>query len=495
MSDPIVNAGASSEARRALLAASLALGVALTLPRLTSFGMFVDGIYYAAIGRNLAQGLGSLWSLYVVPGHLFFEHPPAGIWLLALAHRVFGDSPLVDSFVSGAAGLVLLGLMVGVWRSLGLERFSGPWLAILLFLAVPITSWAFANNILDLYLTLATTGAIWAVVSGVRSVEAQQALGSGLLAGLLVVAAFLIKGATGLFPLVAPVLALGLVPESREGTQAGAPTRQRRLLLVLLPLAAVVLAAACAIAAYAPARYYIEQYFMVQVSPSLSGSRAHRASHLYIVLKLAKELALPAALVLGPTWWLTRRAPFRDAARREAWALLAIALSASLPVAVSPKQDMRYVLQALPLFALGLAALASPLTQSVEQAIARRGRRWLWLVAGLLVVGAAGAAASEHGRVRRPGGFYEDFVLQPVSLPAGARIRVCPERLLTFYNQAAFVRYLGADLREAAEPGGFFLTTLLEGCPVPPGCGRFHPPHPTHYVLYDCRGMASRSPP
>jgi hypothetical protein len=62
---------------RILTAAALAAAI---LPRLAQRGMFVDGVTYASIARNLSQGRGSFWSPFytatIYPQ--FHEHPPFG---------------------------------------------------------------------------------------------------------------------------------------------------------------------------------------------------------------------------------------------------------------------------------------------------------------------------------------------------------------------------------------------------------------------------------
>jgi hypothetical protein len=39
----------------------VAVLVALTVPRMTSRGMFGDGLLYATIARNMSLGVGSFW--------------------------------------------------------------------------------------------------------------------------------------------------------------------------------------------------------------------------------------------------------------------------------------------------------------------------------------------------------------------------------------------------------------------------------------------------
>ena len=48
---------------------------------LWSEGMFIDGLYYATIARNLSEGIGSLWFLHFTETsfNIFHEHPPLAI--------------------------------------------------------------------------------------------------------------------------------------------------------------------------------------------------------------------------------------------------------------------------------------------------------------------------------------------------------------------------------------------------------------------------------
>ena len=52
---------------------------ALFLPRIVTEGQFVDGLTYASVSRNLAEGYGTWWQPWgsVWFGQqIFYEHPP-----------------------------------------------------------------------------------------------------------------------------------------------------------------------------------------------------------------------------------------------------------------------------------------------------------------------------------------------------------------------------------------------------------------------------------
>lgn len=475
-------------ARRPLALATVALVVALALPRLTSIGMFGDGVFYAALGRNLAAGLGSAWALFLAPGRPLYEHPPGAIWVLAGLYRIFGDSYLVESLASGAAGLVLVALVIALWRVLDLERLAGAWLAVLVLALIPIVTWAFAQNLLDVYQAVATTAAVVAAVAACRATSSGRALALGAAAGAAVVAAVLVKGPTGLFPLAMPFLALVLRTWARP----------RRALLAAAGMLVAIAAAATTLWLHEPARAYLARYLQVQVERSLLGERAVAGSRWFILFATAREIATPA-VVLG-VWALALRRRVRLAPSREAWLALAVALAASVPLAVSPKQHLRYALPALPLYAVALAAFVAPLAAWLEARVTERGRRWLVGAAIALLVGGLAGAMAERGAIRNQWAFHEDFTRQPYPFAPWARVAPCPADLGTFSLRASFARFVRVDLADdAAGLADFFLTEARGGCEPPAGCARVHPAAPYRFVMYDCRGRqapnASSPPP
>ena len=90
---------------------TVAACAAAIVPRLAHRGMFVDGVTYASIARNLAAGRGSFWSpsytATIYPQ--FHEHPPLGFWLQSLWFRALGDHLFVErlyAFIVAAATAV-----------------------------------------------------------------------------------------------------------------------------------------------------------------------------------------------------------------------------------------------------------------------------------------------------------------------------------------------------------------------------------------------------
>ena len=63
--------------------------------KLMRLGIHGDGVEYASVARNLADGVGTFWKPYL-DDHLhpvFHEHPPFVFWFQSLFFRIFGNGP------------------------------------------------------------------------------------------------------------------------------------------------------------------------------------------------------------------------------------------------------------------------------------------------------------------------------------------------------------------------------------------------------------------
>src|SRR5919112_6909966 len=95
-----------------------AVMAALILPRIAQRGMFLDGVTYAVIARNMAAGAGSLWRPYfsdtLYP--VFFEQPPLGLAFQSLAFRALGDHLFVERAFSVLIFAITALLVTAIWR-------------------------------------------------------------------------------------------------------------------------------------------------------------------------------------------------------------------------------------------------------------------------------------------------------------------------------------------------------------------------------------------
>ena len=114
------------------------LFLGICAPTLWSDGMFMDGLYYAAISRNLAAGLGSFWFLHFTDFSypIFYEHPPLAMGLQSIFFYVFGDNIYVERFYAFFTFIVIAYIIHLIWGEInrkGLNYLS--WVP-LLFLSL-----------------------------------------------------------------------------------------------------------------------------------------------------------------------------------------------------------------------------------------------------------------------------------------------------------------------------------------------------------------------
>lgn len=408
-------------ARRALRGAACALFLLLLLPRMLAVGMFFDGVTYAAVARNLALGIGSFWQPHytqtIYPA--FCEQPPLGLWLQSLAFRLCGDSAHVESFYGLGAGLLLLLLLSGLWRALGMQRRAGAWLPILLLAVYPLTSWILASNMLESTMTLFTTAAVLVALLAVGARLAGRQILGGLLAGGLVAAAVLTKGPVGVFPLAVPALALLLTRR---------PSLRSVIRTMTAMLGALVLVGAL-IGSSPAAREGLRPYIENQLLAHLSGDKGHAVFSLRILRILVLDTIAP--LALAGLLWLVAGRNSRPCASRTTGLLLAIGLVASLPILLSPYQMKWYLFPSLPFFALAIAQLLISGGEGVE--------RWLVSVrggiAGIRALAFALFAVAliwmglRSGHVQKYRDFHEELAPLASRVAPGARISVCPASL------------------------------------------------------------------
>ena len=432
--------------------------------------MFLDGVTYASIARNLAEGRGRFWEPFytatIYPA--FHEHPPLAFWLQSIWFRVLGDHWYVERLYCLAAAIVIALLIAVTWGAMDRDRSDRPdedrqrgaleWLPIALWIAAPVVSWSIVGNLLETTVCVFVTAATAAIAVGSRGRTA-TAFGAGCLSGLCVVGAGLSKGPVGLFPLAAPVF-MAVLPD-------------RRRLSVWSVAGQWVTVAACAAALWSipSAHESLLAYVNQQIVTALAGQREVSGSPVTIVIALVQGVWLPMAVAIALIGLAARAwvpPPPRD--RRIAAVFMLTGLSGTLPMLVSPKQTGHYLMPAVPFYAIACAALVAETAGSLTRRMSGRLVVALRTVAAALAVVALGAIwlpAIERDPVR-----LADLDRFAMNAPRGETIGICPaangDWLLHAWMQRRFLISLDAGAPSAHD---WFLKSSdpAADCP-PPSC-------------------------
>ena len=373
-------------------------------------GMFMDGLIYTSVAANMAEGVGSFWHPVYTATQFpdFYEHPPLMMWLLSLWFRLFGTGMMAAKAYSVAVLLLTAALMVGVWKQLGFKTGLG-WLPLLMLTLIPDVALAAHNNYLEGTMTLFVLASVWLVLRG-------EGVGWHLLAGLMLAAAFLTKGPTGLFPLALPAL-LWLFGERKGFGQTAAGT---------LAMAAGLAAPMALLWLGVPdAQEFLRKYFENQV---IGGSQTLVTSRTYIVKTLFSHTAVVLVVALAAVLFgiLRKNAPWRPT--RDSWRrfglMFALALCGTLPMMVSTKQRAFYLLTVFPFVALAVAALLEPLVRYYEKQLQRPA---MTIVTVVVLVAAVVTNALYYGKPGRDKVMLADMDLIAPALQEGEIVTITPD--------------------------------------------------------------------
>lgn len=318
--------------------ALLALGAVLlwfVAPYWLQEGMFMDGQIYAAVAQNLADGLGTFWAPVYQPSSTvpYSEQLPMFTGMESLFFRVLGGSVWTEcvfmavAWIATAAGLCAL--QIKWWPQRGLE--SAIWI-VAVWSSAPLVGWGMGNHVQEMWMA---PFAVWSVVAMSHSRWVW-------LGGLLTVAAALFKGPQGLFPLVWLPLVGGLGLLHR-----GAAARRFGIVLLTLGLAAVGLWL------WDDAHEAIERNAGNRLVRTFTQARAvTTADRLWLLGPMLGQWAVLLGASLAVAW--IRFGSLRATLDRRVLAMLALGLSASLPLMVTQEQRDFYLITSLGFVALGL---------------------------------------------------------------------------------------------------------------------------------------------
>ena len=448
------------------LIATLLLAAFLLLPSVASVGMFMDGTIYAAVSRNLADGLGSPWALHFSEGlfPVFREQPPLVFWLQSLFFRVLGDGYLTERVYDLTVVLATALLMIALWRRMvaacRLNALAGYWwLPLLLWVVVPKWSWTYRNNVLESTLTLFCLAAVLWLLAGLRSSRTRTAVVHTTAASLATLVAFLAKGPVALFVLIAPVL-LG---------QALADVGRRRMAIVTTALAAGFALLLGLLLMWPEAREMLAAYWQKQVV-GRSGFLSQDAGLLF---ELAKKLAVMLLVLLGLRAWMGRGLPvgWSRQVRAPVLVLLALGLAASLPLLLGDLDSAHYLVPALPFFALGLGLLGAAILDNAGSRVraalnARPGRVFL-VAAAAVMIGILAMSLSRLGEVRKNADYHALLAQAADVIGEPGTVAVAPSLYQDWYLHAIAMRHYRIGLQPMHEATAWLL--LPSEAEPPPG--------------------------
>ena len=343
-----------------------------------SNGMFLDGLIYSTVSKNLADGIGTFWNPHFTATCMpnFHEHPPLAFGIQSLFYRFLGESRFIDKVYSLFTLLIAGCIILKIWNKLG---YKYGWFPLFIWLITPTVFWASYNNLLENTLTIFTS---LSILFYLKSQESNKYFFI-FLAGVMLALGFLTKGFVAFFPWTFPILLwLFLIPNS---FLKSALDTALIFIFSLAPLLLLILL-------FPVARLSLHTYIDNQVISSLrSVPTVH--SRFDIIIRLFSELTPAIVLSLLFLIWVWIR-KFSTILTKEnskkAMMFILLGLTGVLPLIMSMKQSGFYLIPAYPFFAIGACILMYPLIDSLLNKMNYNSKGFLvfkWIGYGLFFLG------------------------------------------------------------------------------------------------------------
>lgn len=477
-----------------LLFFSLSLLFFLCLFRVVYMDMFFDGLIYASISRNMAQGFGSFWQPYYTQFFLnpFYEHPPLVFWLQSFAFKLFGDHRLVEYFWGTLCAFLIIFFTYKIYllsdsKKANKQLVSGSaWFPIFLFVTIPTISWTFSNNILENTMAVFTTLSVWLMFYAF--VTEKKVCLFNFIAGIFVVLAFLSKGPTSLFPIAVPFILFFVYKKKFKKN-----FKQFLLKPYLAIFVSVLLFGSIFyIFKRQESASYLFYYFNNQVLKSLNGQRED-VRYMYLVYRFLGELIVPVFIATFLYFILKFSKKYLKPVKQDNKffiVMLLIAISASFPTFASPKQRIWYLFASWPFYSLAIAYYFRNTALSVDKLFEKKTLKKVALIFSyLLVVFSLFLVLFCSGtKFKRLPDFYDDMISQNISLNGQqVAISVCPKKLVESWELLAFTqRYYKASFTPEDDKQYLLIDRSDMSCSVTPtNCVPMNV-NPKRFALYKC---------
>jgi len=446
--------------------------------KLMRLGIHGDGVEYASVARNLADGVGTFWKPYLDDylHPVFHEHPPLVFWLQSLCFRIFGNGPYLETFYGFFMGLIILFCTGLFWQQVRRDfqcPAVGSWWPMLLLVPLPIFTYTLPiNRIVNTWTPLAILAAYLAYLGTIKS---RHNVWFGILAGAAVYLGFIAKGPVAFFPLAVPSLAWLIL--KADFSKAVIAT-----FLALITFAVILLAT---FYLYPDSVKFWQGFWQAQIIASLKSERGAARPHWHLLERWISEMIVP--FLIAGVFLLAFKVPFRKIRfNRQALFFLLTALAGSLPFLISTRQHSRYILHSYPLFVLCLAFVTENIAVQIESVLTKKNymRLGLGIVTGIFLIAALASMLYNKDQVARRKPFYHDIYLQKIKLPERITVSACPKDMI--YDD-----WLFADMqrfyRNSLTPkmgNEYFLVAKESNCIVPDGYKRVNQEPTVKYILY-----------
>ncbi|MBL7912908.1 MAG: glycosyltransferase family 39 protein [Bacteroidia bacterium] len=415
-----------------LISISAILG--LTLPVLIQDGMFMDGMLYTCVSKNLANGIGSFWfpvfSKYGFGGlQTFHEHPPLIFGIQAIFFKLLGNGMYTERIYVLVTLFTTCYLIVLIWKYINKSSNSAQlgWLPLILWISIPVCFWSFTNNMHE------NTMGIFVLTSlllYLRSVKENSFLFLFFSAIFIFLATFS-KGIPGFFPVAAPFiywLCFKKINVKQLIFQS--------FILLLVPVLIYAL-----LLCFDEAKESLTNYFIKRVLHRI-GENPTVESHFYILGRIFIELLPPIGITSILFFMFRKKIDLQNETKRLALFFTLIGFAGVVPLALTMVQKGFYFIPSLPFFAIGFALFISePLTVWSQKVLNSKAKNGITIFSVLLFSAVIIISVSNIGKKSRDAEMINDVQEFGKVIPEFSAVSISDHRWNDWPLQCYLIRY------------------------------------------------------
>lgn len=440
----------SNNTRLAIFITTIIVTCTLILDRLIPEGLFLDGVTYASISRNLANGQGSFWQLYYHAGKPFSEHPPLMFGMEALFFKILGDHYLTEKAYSFFIWLNTSLLIIKLWKEFTAKDKTKYTFALpmLLWCISPTVTWGYTSNILDCTMAMFDIAAVYVFYKSCTAQSWKSRTTLTITAALLTTCAILTKGPVGAFPLATPAV-YWLVFRKQNEFGLNKAIIQIAVSIISLSVIYVILIQS------PEAKGFLNRYLQDQLFAALKGEREvtgglGRWTILFdLFIQLIPTFAFGILIFIIKK--LSKAQNYNIKLGRNAVFMLFIGLCGSLPIMLSVKQRTFYIIPALPFYVMAISLIILPgyisITNRLKMGL--KGIRYFKVTAAVITPVLCVYLGSKVGQIGRDKELIQKMHYLSTQFTERQIFGICQESGTDYYFTAYLQRYCNMELSTA----------------------------------------------
>jgi hypothetical protein len=313
-------------------------------------GMFVDGLLYSSVAKNLAHGIGSFWhphfSKTVMP--VFHEQPPLLFGIQALFYKAFGDSIYVERAYAFLLFLLGAWMLSKTWKLVAGRAAEISWFPMILWVATPVIFWSYSNCVEEITMGFFVLCAVYFILKALDG-NSKYPLLLIISAAAFIILSSLCKGIQGLFPLSAVFFHWIVFRKQSFGKMF---LYSGILFLIPAIFYFAILQNKTVYASY-------EVYFRGRLGSAFDGSGDTTSNRFQILLNLFQQLLPAFVIIVISAVLLRKKYTLNQNSKSYAIFFFVLGLSGTLPLMVTLVQREFYIVTALPFFIFALSLLCA----------------------------------------------------------------------------------------------------------------------------------------